>query len=112
MKSYSFTAFIIFIFTWHLYSIYAICLKKSSLVGKTGDLHMVQHQLRGKVEILDDCTFKVFLLVDPLIFCIVNDSCFVLSSKSMNLYNPRISVLNYSHFMLSFPTYELQGIKF
>eukprot|EP00897_Mesotaenium_endlicherianum_P009833 jgi/Mesen1/8879/ME000532S08273 len=37
----------------------AQCTKESNLVGFRGDLSMVQHQLRGTIEIIDDCTFKV-----------------------------------------------------
>ncbi|BBN16614.1 hypothetical protein MPTK1_7g07840 [Marchantia polymorpha subsp. ruderalis] len=35
------------------------CTSSSSLVGLKTDFLMVQHQLRGSLEILDDCTFRV-----------------------------------------------------
>ncbi|GJP74165.1 hypothetical protein CLOP_g4793 [Closterium sp. NIES-67] len=35
------------------------CSKDSQWVGFVADLSMLQHQLRGTVEILDDCSFKV-----------------------------------------------------
>ncbi|CAI5464398.1 unnamed protein product [Closterium sp. Yama58-4] len=35
------------------------CSKESEWVGFVADLSMLQHQLRGTVEILDDCSFKV-----------------------------------------------------
>jgi hypothetical protein len=44
------------------------CTADSPLVGLSSDLKMVQHQLRGTIEFIDDCTFKVaiFLLCDSL----------------------------------------------
>ncbi|EFJ28588.1 hypothetical protein SELMODRAFT_441097 [Selaginella moellendorffii] len=35
------------------------CSKDSPLVGFSADLGMIQHQLRGRVTILDDCSFRV-----------------------------------------------------
>lgn len=35
------------------------CQKGSPLVGFRADLEMLQHQLRGSIEVLDDCSFKV-----------------------------------------------------
>eukprot|EP00271_Cylindrocystis_brebissonii_P019737 TRINITY_DN6184_c0_g1_i1.p1 TRINITY_DN6184_c0_g1~~TRINITY_DN6184_c0_g1_i1.p1 ORF type:complete len:1113 (+),score=201.56 TRINITY_DN6184_c0_g1_i1:171-3509(+) len=37
----------------------AVCSQSSPWVGLVADLSMLQHQLRGTVEILDDCSFKV-----------------------------------------------------
>lgn len=38
-----------------------LCTSSGPLVGFTADLSMIQHQLRGTVLILDDCTFQVSL---------------------------------------------------
>jgi hypothetical protein len=38
------------------------CSSTSSLVGFTADFTMVQHQLRGTLRIVDDCSFTVGVL--------------------------------------------------
>jgi hypothetical protein len=38
------------------------CSSTSSLVGFTADFTMVQHQLRGTLRIVDDCSFTVRVL--------------------------------------------------
>lgn len=37
----------------------APCSSSSSLVGFQADFDMVQHQLRGRLHIVDDCSFTV-----------------------------------------------------
>lgn len=41
----------------------AKCLSNNSLVGFRADIVMVQHQLRGSIFIVDDCTFTVSFAV-------------------------------------------------
>lgn len=40
----------------------AQCSSSSSLVGFQADFEMVQHQLRGRLHIVDDCSFTVSFL--------------------------------------------------
>jgi hypothetical protein len=42
------------------------CGSTSSLVGFTADFTMVQHQLRGTLRIVDDCSFTVRVFFLPL----------------------------------------------
>jgi hypothetical protein len=43
------------------------CGAEHRVVGFIGDLSMQQHQLRGTIEIIDDCTFQVEIFAHTLV---------------------------------------------